>query len=557
MPSAQTAAPPSEIAVGDLAVRRVTSLVRVAAALLITALASIETMPLPAALTWAAGLVWLPLVAWLWFAEEGPASVARTRVGHALDLAVLGVFMVRFPENAATIVVLAVPITALAAYRSGTLTGLGFGGVVLALRGLAVPLTGVGWTDPLDEVGTAVALVAVIVLIDRARRVQQRDARQVQRSAHKSDVLLATSSEGIVVTNHLGTVVQTNPAADRILGAAPGELVGHGCATALGLRDANGPLDCARGCALTQLSDDDQGVEVWRQVGGQRQPLLASASLIPGEPGAAQHVHSLRDITRLRQADEAKTMFLATTSHELKTPLTVIRGFAQVLKATANDPQSKIALNAIETRSQELAAIVDRLLLSSRIEAGRVDLTVESVDLSGMLRDRLIGIGTSIGRTIDVDVADDLTAHVSADGLATALDHLLDNAAKYSPGGAPIVVRAHGGDDRVRIEVVDHGIGMTAAQASQCFERFWQAEATDVRRFGGTGIGLYIVHSLITTMGGEIAVESRLGEGTTFTIDLPVEAGEPAPAGGPARRGDETSVGEFMHQLGLPTGAPK
>ena len=107
-----------------------------------------------------------------------------------------------------------------------------------------------------------------------------------------------------------------------------------------------------------------------------------------------------------------------------------------------------------------------------------------------------------------------------AQAFVTVIDHLLDNAIKYSPGGEPVEVDVQVTGDEVRVRVTDAGIGMDAEQAARCFEKFWQAESTDVRRFGGTGIGLYIVHSLVEAMKGDIEVSSVPGAGTAFTVTL-------------------------------------
>jgi signal transduction histidine kinase len=135
--------------------------------------------------------------------------------------------------------------------------------------------------------------------------------------------------------------------------------------------------------------------------------------------------------------------------------------------------------------------------------------------------------------------------------LATVFEHLIDNAVKYSPDGGRITVDAAAGE-RVEVTVSDEGIGMHPDQTAHCFEKFWQAESTDVRRFGGTGIGLYIVQSLIEAMGGRISVRSEPGVGTSFLVELipylehrPVEEK-------PAGIGEMTMIQEFMRQIGVP-----
>lgn len=545
--------PTMQAAGGDLAARRIIALARVAIAVVVTAFASVEAIPLPPAATWVAGLVWLPLGAWLWFAEEGPASRARTFVTTVGDLLTASAAMWLLPGQADVVLVLCVPFVAAVAYRSGAVTGLAFAAALFGADTLlGTPPTGSAHLAM--HIAQAVAVTGTVLLITRALVVQRRDARSLRQQVRKSDLILAQSAEGMVLTDEAGRVLQANPAAERILGTAGRSLPGTSC-HGQDLRTDAGALDCRTGCALLALCEgQDHGVTLYRHVGEQRQPLLASAVPLVDARGRREVLHSFRDITHLKAADEAKTMFLATASHELKTPLTVIRGFTQVLRTVVDEERASMALDAIETRTKELSAIVDRLLLSSRIDAGRVDVVTEPVDVTALLTARLRDVGSSIGRAVEVEADPGLVAEASAEALCTVVDHLVDNAAKYSPGGGAITVRARSTDDHVTIEVSDHGIGMTPEQADRCFDRFWQAEGTDVRRFGGTGIGLYIVRSLVTGMDGHVDVRSALGRGSTFRLTLQAAVPAPARVPGLAHLAERTTVDEFMHQLGLPAG---
>ncbi|HWI04574.1 MAG TPA: HAMP domain-containing sensor histidine kinase, partial [Acidimicrobiales bacterium] len=206
----------------------------------------------------------------------------------------------------------------------------------------------------------------------------------------------------------------------------------------------------------------------------------------------------------------------------------------------------------IERRSVELTKIIDRLLLSSRIEAGRVDLTLAPTDMAPLLWERAEALAAATDRTISVKVPGDLPAvHGDAQACVTVVDHLLDNAIKYSPGGQPVEVEMRGAGDDVVLTVTDAGVGMDAEQAARCFDKFWQAESTDVRRFGGTGIGLYIVRSLVEAMHGDIAVSSVPSAGTTFTVSLRRALAE-APHGGVTPGTEPSVIREFMRQIGVP-----
>ncbi len=148
-------------------------------------------------------------------------------------------------------------------------------------------------------------------------------------------------------------------------------------------------------------------------------------------------------------------------------------------------------------------------------------------------------------------------AHAFADAGACrkVLDHLLANALKYSPGDRPVVVSAAADKRFVRVSVADYGVGMTADEAARCFEPFWQADHSAGHELGGAGVGLYIVRSLVEAMGGQVAVRSAKGAGSTFTFALPRSAKEAQRAHHgalPPGMGEDSSIREFMRQIGVP-----
>jgi PAS domain S-box-containing protein len=427
-----------------------------------------------------------------------------------------------------------------------------------------VPLT---THQVIDGYLLGVQLVGVALLAwllgDASRRHDTSRAGLV-RVSEKSAAIVAGIVDAVVVMTPNGRVQEWNPAASRAFGCPPEQSQRRRCADVLGLQIGLRALRCDEGCALLAEATAGESIEVWRRdPTGRRQPLLSSASAILDESGQPiEVIHSFRDITALKAADEAKTLFLATASHELKTPLTVIHGFAQMLqREEMAAPERNHALQAIESRSQQLAGIVDRLLMSSRIDAGRIDLSTRPLDVAALVRERSMAFAAATGRTVTVDVAHELPfASADHDAVTTVLDHLLDNASKYSHESGAIVVRmSEHCDGDVVLAVADEGIGMTPEQIEHCFERFWQAESTDVRRFAGTGIGLYIVRSLVEAMGGTILVRSTPATGSVFEVRLRTTAPEP-PASDDGRdrssrepeEGQSSMIREYMRQVGVP-----
>ena len=506
------------------------------------------------------GLVGVPWSCAVLFAADRPGSRLAELGGPVGDVLALFCLQTLAPASGGGVLLGYVLIVIFALYTAGRPVAAALGAAALGLTVLAQATLPAG-----DRLPTAVVvafglvLAAVVSLFERIVILQLRAAAHSERLQGQADAILSRVADGVVVTDPAGRVLLSNPAAQRLSGRRDDEAVGLSCSEVLGLHIGERALDCATSCPLLESAEGPEaalGCEVWRtDTTGRRQPLLANASAVFGNDGRLlEVVHSLRDITRIKQAEEAKTLFLATASHELKTPLTVINGFAQTLLTYPDlDPSGKAqALEAIGRRAQELASIVDRLLLSSRIEAGRVEVAVTETGVAAILEERTSSLSVTTGREIGLELDPGLP-DVMADEAAvvTIVDHLLDNAIKYSPRGGEVTVRVFDAEDVVRIDISDHGFGMEPEEAARCFDKFWQAESTDLRRFGGTGIGLYIVRSLVEAMNGGIGVCSKKGAGSTFTVSLP-KAEVPPPEPQPAGAGESTSIREFMRQIGVP-----
>lgn len=356
--------------------------------------------------------------------------------------------------------------------------------------------------------------------------------RELATHRDRSQEVLSRIRDAVVLTDPAGYVLECNEAASRTLGMTPQQIRGGHCGAVLGIRGVDRPLDCLDGCAL--LGDPDEqdssfGVEVLRdREDGGTQPLLANVGAVWDGDELVEVVHSFRDITRLREADDAKTTFLATTSHELRTPLAVIRGFAETLAHRDLDAATRAnALDTILRRTEQLTGMVDGLLQTSQLERRGVRLDPVLLDPVPPVLARVQDLRATFDREIRLFGDHDRLA-VWADevALGTVVEHLVENAVKYSPLGGPVDVelsRAGTGPTSVRLTVTDHGIGMDEEAAARCFDRFWQAEQGDDRRFAGTGVGLYLVRALVEGMGGRITVDSRPGEGSTFTVTLRTE----------------------------------
>lgn len=235
-------------------------------------------------------------------------------------------------------------------------------------------------------------------------------------------------------------------------------------------------------------------------------------------------------------ASRSKSVFLATVSHEIRTPINAMMGGLEILNGAAGDPlATRRALSVMDKAGQSMLALLEDLLDLSRMEAGHLSLVSEPVDLHQRLYDAvelMAGRAAANGLSLDIAIAPDVPRYVATDSarLRQILLNLIGNAVKFTEeGGIHIAVTRQppSGDKGaagvpLRITVADTGIGIAPAKLPHVFEPFYQAEAGDSRRYGGVGLGLSICHKLIRMMGGSIAVESTPGHGTVFIVDLPM-----------------------------------
>ena len=245
--------------------------------------------------------------------------------------------------------------------------------------------------------------------------------------------------------------------------------------------------------------------------------------------------HDISELSEARReaegANRAKSQFLANMSHELRTPLNAIIGYSEMLQEEAADAgvESFVAdLGKIQTAGRHLLALINDVLDLSKVEAGKMEFTPETFDL----RETVEAVATTVRPLVEKNknrmtlrIAADVGAmHADLTRVRQVLLNLLSNASKFTENGTIDleVQRTHGDvTDWITFRVTDSGIGMTAEQMTRLFETFSQADATTARRFGGTGLGLAISRRISQRMGGDITVESRFGEGSTFTVRLP------------------------------------
>lgn len=231
------------------------------------------------------------------------------------------------------------------------------------------------------------------------------------------------------------------------------------------------------------------------------------------------------DVTRLERLELIRQEFLSNVSHELRTPLTSIVALSETLEVGAiDDPENnRRFLAIIQKNAARMHRLIDDILELSAIEAGNVKLRVESVQLRPIVEDILNTLTSTAAAhhvTVRNQVSPDVYLLADPDRLTQMLTNLIDNAIKFNRDKGTVLIDFSRGD-RDRISVEDTGEGIPSHHLDRLFERFYRVDRARSRELGGTGLGLAIVKHLARSHGGEVSVESRFGEGTKFTIELP------------------------------------
>jgi signal transduction histidine kinase len=232
-------------------------------------------------------------------------------------------------------------------------------------------------------------------------------------------------------------------------------------------------------------------------------------------------------VSEQKALERAQNLFLATTTHEIKTPLTVVSGFASTLQnrwTTLTSEDRDRALGAIVRRSEALVKLIDQLLLGFRAQAGQLDLDLRALDVRPLLESTVLGFDTISSEHNVVLQIDDGLPLVIGDARAVdqVLAQLLENAIKYSPDGGTVRVGAVSRNGFLVVTVTDEGIGLQPGEGVRVFSRYFRGSGKRDRNVGGVGLGLYIVRQLVEAQGGTVKASGTPGAGSTFEFTLPI-----------------------------------
>jgi len=360
---------------------------------------------------------------------------------------------------------------------------------------------------------------------NRMAQSSQSRMETINTDRNKLLAILSGMIEGVVAVDKHERVVHINEAAEKILGIAPTSSIGKP------LWEVTMLVDVRQTVSGTLKSASEISKEL-RIPGSPSDRIveIQSSPIRDGEGNLAGAVVVLHDVSELERLDTMRRDFIANVSHELKTPITAIRGLVETLigDRLMEPEKHERFLRKIANQSMRLSSIVTDLLTISRLESGK-NLERRLFDLRRIIVNTaraLTSTGESLGVKMEIDIPDDPVNIIGdEESLFEAVNNLLDNGLKYSNEGGKVFARLFKKGDTVVIEVEDSGVGIEKRELKRIFERFYRVDKARSRELGGTGLGLSIVKHIAISHGGSVFVESAPGEGSVFRIVLPLIQG--------------------------------
>lgn len=355
-------------------------------------------------------------------------------------------------------------------------------------------------------------------------------ALSLTRAQDRLAAVFANSTDGILTVDTALRIIDFNPAMEQLTRWRESEVLGRSYHDVLHPRDRNGYDISVRHSPLMQAFGGQNVVNREMQIAardGQRFTVLVSASVVRSateEPISG--ILTVRDITRERAEEEQRSTFISVISHELQTPIAIIKGYASTLAraASALDADAlRSRLGAIEEEADRLNRLVNNLLYASRIQAGGLQMEIEPLDLAALIESVARRYRASAPDVrITLELPPNLpTVMADRDRVEEVLQNLLDNAMKYSPRQRVVTVACSATGDEVITSVSDTGMGISLRDQEHIFDRFERVSDRATQALPGAGLGLYISRAIVEAHGGRIWVESTLHQGSTFFFSLP------------------------------------
>ena len=376
------------------------------------------------------------------------------------------------------------------------------------------PLNALDLDNPLANNTRYPEIQPLLRRLDSQQRQLRAQSTQLNQRQKEFNTVTRSLNEGLVLLNTTGTILSINPAAASLLEVTPNCLGAD-----FSIANRNPEIQALVDHALTGR----KGEKTLSLAGGQYQ---AVASPVRSEGELFGVVVLLFDVTQKQQAEQLRREFTANVSHELKTPLHAISGYAELMKAGMVPREDMIRFSEkIYSETQRLVRLVEDILRLSRLDEGAADMQWETVDLYAAAREKVTEL-TAAAELSQVK----LTLEGSAGEIraipqliSAIVFNLVDNAIKYNRPGGSVTIRVTPEEEAVTLEVRDTGIGIPEAHQERVFERFYRVDKSHSKAVGGTGLGLSIVKHAVRILGAQLRLESREGEGTAITIRFPRE----------------------------------
>jgi two-component system phosphate regulon sensor histidine kinase PhoR len=338
------------------------------------------------------------------------------------------------------------------------------------------------------------------------------------------------SLQALVLVDRESTVVGLNHAAERLTGWNRAEATGRPAADVLEVRTETGVNLCAANGPLRRALRQGKAVDTHFaylfRFRTSDEPVRVSYSVAPirDGDGVAAVLIAIHDVTPELEIIQAKDALMLAASHELKTPVTTLKGLSELLlDFDLTEPQRRELLQDLHGQVNRMERLIADLLDVSRIDAGRMSIELSSVEVGPVIDHVCEEVGPLLQqRPLRRQVPAALPpVFGQSQKLHQILVNLLTNAIKYSPDGSPVELSVTADREQVHFGVRDEGVGIRSEDLPRVFHKFYRAEDPVVRRTPGTGLGLYIVRSLVDMLGGHVDVRSQYGKGSVFTISLP------------------------------------